>query len=65
MTATVDIVRRFRGMRALVIGDVMLDSYLEGTASRICTEGPVPVVRKSAEERHAIVWNPFASQVSY
>ncbi len=51
MIATIDIVRRFRGMRALVIGDAMLDSYLEGTASRICTEGPVPVVRKSAEER--------------
>jgi D-beta-D-heptose 7-phosphate kinase/D-beta-D-heptose 1-phosphate adenosyltransferase len=51
MTTTIDIVHRFRGLRALVIGDVMLDSYLEGTASRICSEGPVPVVRKSAEER--------------
>ncbi len=51
MSATVDIVRRFRGLRVLVIGDVMLDSYLEGTASRICAEGPVPVVHKSAEER--------------
>ncbi|HVI17240.1 MAG TPA: PfkB family carbohydrate kinase, partial [Gaiellales bacterium] len=29
----------------------MLDSYLEGTAARICTEGPVPVVRKTAEQR--------------
>ena len=51
MIATIDVVRRFRGMRALVIGDVMLDSYLEGTASRICSEGPVPVVHKSDEER--------------
>lgn len=48
---TVGIVRRFRRLRALVVGDVMLDSYLEGTASRLCTEGPVPVVRKLAEER--------------
>ena len=48
---TVAIVRRFRRLRALVVGDVMLDSYLEGTASRLCTEGPVPVVRKLAEER--------------
>ncbi len=47
----VEIVRRFRRLRALVVGDVMLDSYLEGTASRLCTEGPVPVVRKLAEER--------------
>jgi len=44
-----DLVRRFRGLRALVIGDAMLDTYLEGTASRLCREGPVPVVRKTGE----------------
>ena len=47
----VDLVRRFRGLRALVIGDAMLDTYLEGTASRLCREGPVPVVRKTGEHR--------------
>ncbi len=46
-----DLVRRFRGLRALVIGDAMLDTYLEGTASRLCREGPVPVVRKTGEHR--------------
>ena len=51
MPAAVEHVRRFRRLRALVIGDAMLDSYLEGTAARLCTEGPVPVVRKTAEER--------------
>ncbi|MBX5445515.1 PfkB family carbohydrate kinase [Sphaerobacter sp.] len=51
MARVVDVVRRFRRLRALVIGDAMLDSYLEGTAARLCTEGPVPVVRKTAEER--------------
>ncbi|HEY8597239.1 MAG TPA: D-glycero-beta-D-manno-heptose 1-phosphate adenylyltransferase [Thermomicrobiales bacterium] len=51
MTTAVESVRRFRGLRALVIGDVMLDSYLEGTAARLCSEGPVPVVRKTGEER--------------
>ncbi len=50
-TPAVELVRRFRGLRALVIGDAMLDSYLEGSATRLCTEGPVPVVRKTAEER--------------
>src|SRR5215216_4230046 len=50
-TPAVELVRRFRGLRALVIGDALLDSYLEGSASRLCTEGPVPVVRKTAEER--------------
>src|SRR5947209_11592752 len=46
---TVELVRRFRGLRVLVIGDAMLDTYLEGTASRLCREGPVPVVRKTGE----------------
>ncbi len=47
----VDVVRGFQGLRALVIGDAMLDTYLEGTATRLCKEGPVPVVTKVAEER--------------
>src|SRR5919202_3919630 len=50
MPSAVETVRRFRKLRALVIGDAMLDSYVEGTAARLCTEGPVPVVRKTAEE---------------
>ncbi len=45
----VELVRRFRHVRALVIGDAMLDTYLEGTAARLCSEGPVPVVRKTSE----------------
>ena len=40
----VDVVRGFPGLRALVIGDAMLDSWLEGEATRLCTEAPVPVV---------------------
>ncbi|HET7036364.1 MAG TPA: D-glycero-beta-D-manno-heptose 1-phosphate adenylyltransferase [Thermomicrobiaceae bacterium] len=51
MTGAIETVRGFRRLRALVIGDAMLDSYLEGTAARLCAEGPVPVVRKTAEER--------------
>ena len=49
--STVDVVRGFGGSRALVIGDAMLDTYLEGTATRLCKEGPVPVLQKIAEER--------------
>ncbi len=52
MGSMVDVVRSFRYLRALVIGDLMLDTYCEGSASRICSEGPVPVVRKTAE--HAL-----------
>lgn len=44
-----DVVRGFQGLRALVIGDAMLDSYLEGMATRLCKEGPVPVLVKAAE----------------
>src|SRR5689334_15667999 len=34
----------FAGRPVLVIGEAMLDSYLEGTTSRLCREAPVPVV---------------------
>ena len=51
MTTAIDLVRRFRQVRVLLVGDVMLDTYLEGTAARLCSEGPVPVVRKTAEHR--------------
>lgn len=53
MSMLVDYVRRFRGLRALVVGDAMLDTYLEGTATRLCREGPVPVVRKVSEHHIA------------
>ena len=35
----------FAGQRVLVVGDVMLDKYLWGDATRISPEAPVPVVR--------------------
>jgi D-beta-D-heptose 7-phosphate kinase/D-beta-D-heptose 1-phosphate adenosyltransferase len=42
----------FRGRRVLVAGDVMLDRYWFGPASRISPEAPVPVVRvEHSEER--------------
>ena len=51
MGAAVDLVRDFRHLRVLVIGDAMLDSYLEGDAMRLCSEGPVPVIHKTQEHR--------------
>ena len=42
----------FSTARVLVIGDVMLDRYWSGQASRISPEAPVPVVKvKTIEER--------------
>lgn len=35
------------GLRVLVIGEAILDSYLEGVANRLCPEAPVPVVNLS------------------
>jgi len=43
------LLHHFADLHALVIGDAMLDSYLEGEADRLCREGPVPVVRKRSE----------------
>jgi D-beta-D-heptose 7-phosphate kinase/D-beta-D-heptose 1-phosphate adenosyltransferase len=38
------IVDAFGDLRALVIGEAILDTYLEGTAGRVSQEAPVPVV---------------------
>jgi D-beta-D-heptose 7-phosphate kinase/D-beta-D-heptose 1-phosphate adenosyltransferase len=34
----------FAGQKILVLGEAMLDSYLQGTSERLCQEAPVPVV---------------------
>ena len=39
-----DLIDRFGGLRVLVVGEAMLDRYLEGSATRLCREAPVPVV---------------------
>jgi D-beta-D-heptose 7-phosphate kinase/D-beta-D-heptose 1-phosphate adenosyltransferase len=38
---------RWAGRRVLVVGDGMLDRYLEGTSGRLCREAPVPSVTLS------------------
>ena len=40
----------FQEARLLVIGDVMLDRYWHGAASRVSPEAPVPVVRVGNRE---------------
>ncbi|MCX6626479.1 MAG: PfkB family carbohydrate kinase [Candidatus Solibacter sp.] len=40
------VLRHFPGQRILTIGDVILDRYWWGEASRLSPEAPVPVVRK-------------------
>ncbi len=40
-----ELVARFEGRRVAVLGDLMLDRYIWGKASRLSQEAPVPVVR--------------------
>lgn len=49
-TALARLVDAFVGLKVLVLGDAMLDSYLEGFSNRICREAPVPVVTLSRRE---------------
>src|SRR5471032_161570 len=43
-TKTRALLKKIAGLRILVIGDVMLDHYVWGDATRISPEAPVPVV---------------------
>jgi len=44
-TRLTQIVDKFRDMRIAVVGDLMLDVYIWGKASRISPEAPVPIVQ--------------------
>ncbi len=44
-----DLARALSKARVLVIGDVMLDRFVEGTVSRISPEGPIPVLEIARE----------------
>lgn len=41
---TLTLIESLAGLKVLVIGEAMLDSYLKGSSERICREAPVPVV---------------------
>lgn len=42
----------FRGLRVLVIGDVMLDRFIRGNVTRISPEAPVPVLHVTREDAY-------------
>ena len=46
------LLKRARGQRILVVGDVMLDEFVWGRVSRISPEAPVPVVEVSHQTFH-------------
>ena len=45
-----DFFDRFSDLKIIIIGDVMIDRYLEGTVDRISPEAPVPVVHLKTED---------------
>ncbi|GCE45909.1 D-beta-D-heptose 7-phosphate kinase/D-beta-D-heptose 1-phosphate adenosyltransferase [Thermosporothrix hazakensis] len=46
---SIESVRRFRQKKILVLGDALLDTYIETESSRLCREAPVPLLNKVAE----------------
>jgi rfaE bifunctional protein kinase chain/domain len=45
-----ELVRRLRGVRVLIVGDLMLDQFIWGRVDRISPEAPVPVVHVTRED---------------
>ncbi|HOZ86707.1 MAG TPA: D-glycero-beta-D-manno-heptose-7-phosphate kinase, partial [Bacteroidia bacterium] len=46
-----EIFKSFNNLNVLIIGDVMIDSYLWGKVNRISPEAPVPIVSVQKKER--------------
>jgi len=46
-----EVFKSFNDLNVLIIGDVMIDSYLWGKVSRISPEAPVPIVAVTKKER--------------
>ena len=44
------IIEQFEGLKVLIVGDVMVDSYVWGKVSRVSPEAPVPVVMRTHTE---------------
>lgn len=49
-TKIAGLLEQFKNCRILILGDVMVDSYMWGTVSRISPEAPVPVLTYSKSE---------------
>ena len=47
IAALTTMISAMQGQRALVVGDVMLDRFVDGEVKRISPEAPVPVLSKS------------------
>ncbi|MBO9595994.1 MAG: D-glycero-beta-D-manno-heptose 1-phosphate adenylyltransferase [Niabella sp.] len=45
-----EMVAQFKNWKVLVIGDLILDHYVQGETQRLCPEGPVPIVEVMARQ---------------
>ena len=45
-----DILLKFSGLEVLVVGDLMIDCYVNGVVTRVSPEAPVPLVEWQEEE---------------
>ncbi len=45
-----NIFNKFNNLKVMIIGDIMLDSYIWGKVERISPEAPVPVVSVKKKE---------------
>lgn len=46
-----EVFEAFKKLKVLIIGDVMIDAYIYGSAERISPEAPVPIVRVKRKEK--------------
>ncbi|HEY1024785.1 MAG TPA: PfkB family carbohydrate kinase, partial [Sphingobacteriaceae bacterium] len=44
-----EVIEQFHRPKVLVVGDIIMDSYLAGTSTRLSPEAPVPVVAISSQ----------------
>lgn len=50
MTDLLQLIEKFPQLKVLVIGEAILDSYLQGNSQRLCQEAPVPIVDINARQ---------------
>ena len=48
------ILSRFKNKKILIVGDLILDHYVEGTVDRISPEAPVPVVTVTKDDEYKL-----------
>ena len=60
MVKLVGMLSHFRKVKAVVIGDLMLDTYTTGKVKRISPEAPVSVLHVQKREQTRRCWKRFA-----